>query len=50
MSKKIITSDPLAETDEGGRVSFIEAVSYTAIIGFIALFASGLFDGMVAWK
>jgi hypothetical protein len=36
--------------DEGGRVSLIEAIGYTAVLGFIALLASGLFDGMVAWQ
>jgi hypothetical protein len=36
--------------DEGGRVSMIEVIAYTAVLGFIALFASGLFDGMVAWQ
>ena len=47
MSKKIVEGEPY---DEGGRVSLIEAISYTAVLGFIALFASGLFDGMVAWR
>jgi hypothetical protein len=36
--------------DEGGRVSMIEVIAYTAVLGFIALFASGVFDGMVAWQ
>jgi hypothetical protein len=39
-----------AEPDVGGRVSFIEALSFTVVIGFIAAFASGVFDGMVPWK
>jgi hypothetical protein len=47
MSKKLAARDPY---DEGGRVSLIEAISYTAVLGFIALFASGFFDGMVAWQ
>ncbi|MDQ1546457.1 MAG: hypothetical protein QOH69_1361 [Actinomycetota bacterium] len=47
MSKKMTDLEPY---DEGGRVSLIEAISYTAALGFIALFASGFFDGMVAWK
>jgi hypothetical protein len=47
VSKKTTDGEPY---DEGGRVSLIEALSYTAALGFIALFASGFFDGMVAWQ
>jgi hypothetical protein len=39
-----------AEPDVSGRVTFIEALSFTVVIGFIAAFASGAFDGMVPWK
>ena len=33
-----------------GAISWIEAVSYTAVIGFIAAMASGVFDAMVTWR
>jgi hypothetical protein len=33
-----------------GAISWIEAVSYTAVIGLIAAMASGLFDSMVPWR
>lgn len=36
--------------DEGGRITVIEVVSFTLVLGFIAAFASGAFDAMVPWK
>jgi hypothetical protein len=47
-SEKIPTSAP--ETSESNRLSIIESISYTSVIGFIAALAAGLFDGMVPWK
>ena len=32
------------------RISVIEAISYTAAIGFIGAMAAGWLDGMVPWK
>jgi hypothetical protein len=45
--------EPTTNDSESGvsnRLSFIEAISYTAFIGFIGAMAAGLFDGMVPWK
>jgi hypothetical protein len=36
--------------DEGGRITVIEVISFTAVLAFIAAFASGAFDAMVPWK
>ena len=38
------------ETGRGGRITAIEVVAYTAVLGFIAALASGWFDAMVPWK
>jgi hypothetical protein len=34
----------------GGRITAIEVVAYTAVLGLIAALASGWFDAMVPWK
>lgn len=47
MSKRIVEGEPY---DEGNRITIIEVIGYSAVLGFIALFASGFFDGMVAWQ
>ena len=39
-----------AEPNTSGRITMIEAVSYTAFIGFIGALAAGWFDAMVPWK
>ena len=44
--------DVVGESDEHvpNRISVIEAISYTAAIGFIGAMAAGWLDGMVPWK
>jgi hypothetical protein len=37
-------------TDSTGRISGIEAISYTAFIALIGAVAAGWFDAMVPWK
>jgi hypothetical protein len=41
---------PKDRPDEGGRITVIEVISFSAVLAFIAAFASGAFDAMVPWK
>ncbi|GAA4684705.1 hypothetical protein [Frondihabitans cladoniiphilus] len=36
--------------DEGGRITVIEVVGYTAGLAFVAALALGAFDAMLTWK
>lgn len=38
------------DRDEGGRITVIEVVGFTAVLAFVAALASGLFDSMLTWK
>ncbi len=37
-------------TEPQNHLTLIEAISCTAVIGFVTALAAGLFDGMVPWK
>jgi cellulose synthase (UDP-forming) len=43
------TTDGLDATEEGGRATAVEVVSYTAVIALVAAVAAGWFDTMVPW-
>ncbi|WP_268922261.1 hypothetical protein [Sanguibacter suaedae] len=37
------------KTQEGGRATAVEVVSYTAVIALVGAVAAGWFDTMVPW-
>ena len=50
MASNLSPHETPATEHSSGRISGIEAVAYTALIGLIAATASGWFDAMVPWK
>jgi len=39
-----------AREEHTGRITVIEVISYTALIGLVGALAAGIFDAMVPWR